>query len=481
MAAAPATVLTLDLGTSATKGALWRGAELRAMTRAPIATSHPQPGWAEQDADDWWASVTRTCTQLRAAAPSDLASVDAVGFSAARETFALYDDTLQPLTPGILWSDRRATAEAADLGDPVEFRATTGVVLDGGAHAAKLAWMARHRPDRLQAARWILQPRDAVVARMTGVVVTDETLASRTGLCALDDGWLPDALSTYGERLPEMVAPTAIVGEVTSAAARELGVPVGRRVSVVVGAGDRACEVLGSAASARTPMVSWGTTANVSVPHPGPLSELPTVASVSRGAVDGFVVEAGLSAAGAAIDWLASLTGREPHDLLADAAEVAPGAAGVVALPWLAGARAPWWRADAHAAFTGLSLVHGPAELTRAVIEGIAFDVVRSLELIAPARGEVVVAGGGAAAAWWRPVLAAVSELPLVRRSHDDAASVGARLVVARALGERLDVDDVNPLQGRELPDRSLVEAYRSRRPASDAAAAAALRTDDGF
>ena len=300
------------------------------------------------------------------------------------------------------------------------------MVLNGASHAAKLAWVARTAPDALARARWVLQPRDFVVARMTGVIVTDETLASRTGLSALGGGWLDHAVATYGERLPPIVAPDC---------GRRTAVERGRRralglrpeVRVIAGAGDRACEVLGSGASARAPMVSWGTTANVSVPHPGPVAALPAVAAVSRGAQGGFVVEAGLSAAGAAVAWLASITGRAHDELLEAAATSAPGAGGLLVLPWFAGARAPWWRADAHAAFIGLTDAHGPAELTRGVVEGIAFDVARCLELIAPERAEIALAGAGAGHDLWRGVLAAVTGLPVVRRAVDDAASVGAR------------------------------------------------------
>ncbi len=473
MPRAPEVVLTLDLGTSATKAALWRGAELRALARAPVATAHPQPGWAEQDPDDWWTSVVHSCVELRANASSDFERIEAIGFSAARETFALFDDAVQPLGPGILWSDSRAGTDAVALGDPAAFRAATGVVLNGAAHAAKLEWVARNAPDVLRRARWVLQPRDVVIARIAGAVVTDETLASRTGLCALGDGWLGDALATYGERLPPIVAPKAIVGEVTAEAARALALP--RSARVIVGAGDRACEVLGTGASVRAPMVSWGTTANVSVPHPGPVGALPLVAAVSRGALGGFVVEAGLSAAGAAVGWLVSLTGRTHDDLLGAAAAVAPGAGGAIALPWFAGARGPWWRADAHAAFIGLTDAHGPAELTRAVVEGVAFDVARCLELIAPERTEIVVAGAGAGQDLWRRVLAAVTGLPVIRRAIDDAASVGARLIVGAALGEPLDVDAANPVVEREQSDSSLVAAYRPIREASDAAATALL------
>ena len=95
MSEAPTAVLTLDLGTSATKAALWRGDELVALARAPIATAHPQPGWAEQDPDEWWTSVVAACRGVRALAPSDYESIDAIGFSAARETFALFDAELR--------------------------------------------------------------------------------------------------------------------------------------------------------------------------------------------------------------------------------------------------------------------------------------------------------------------------------------------------------------------------------------------------
>jgi xylulokinase len=467
------TVLTIDLGTSATKAALWAEPGAVTLSRSPLATQHPRPGWAEQDADAWWASAVDACADVRAAAPREWNAVDAIGFAAARETFVLVDEALRPLGPGILWSDARAAEQVAGLGDPDEFRATTGVMATAGAHAAKLAWLTEHQPDVLGAARWILTPRDWVVARLTGVVVTDETLASRTGLCALDGWWMPEAVQRYRERLPEIVPSTKVVGEVTPDMTRSLHLPAG--VRVVAGAGDRACEVLGVGASARAPMVSWGTTANVSVPHAGPADALPPAAQVSRGALGGFVVEAGLSAAGAAIEWLARLTGRSTDQLLAAAAAVPPGAHGVIALPWLAGARAPWWRSDAHAAFIGLTDAHGPAELARATVEGVAFDVARCLELIAPGAEELALAGAGAAGELWRQVVAGVTGRAVVRCTLDDAASVGARLVVASAIGEACIVEALNPTVAREEPNTSLTRAYASFRATADAAASAVI------
>lgn len=471
------TVLTLDLGTSATKVALWGNEGLITIARAPLTTRHPQPGWAEQDAEEWWQSVVTSCAEARSTTPDAFGAVTAIGFSAARETFVLTDETFHPLAPGILWSDHRADSEVSELRDPDEFRAMTGVMATAGAHAAKLAWVAHREPELLGTARWVLAPRDFVIARLTGVAVTDQTLASRTGLAELGGWWLPESVQRYRERLPEIVAPTRVVGEARDDVADELGLP--RGVQVIVGAGDRACEVLGVDATERAPMVSWGTTANVSVPHPGPVSELPQVAQVSRGALGGFVIEAGLSAAGAAIEWLSSLTGRTRDDLLAGAADVPPGSRGLIALPWLAGARAPWWKPDTHAAFIGLTDAHGPAELCRAIVEGVAYDVARCLDLIAPQAESLALAGAGAAGDLWREVLSAITGRPVVRRALDDAASVGARLMVATALGESVDVDELNSVVARDEPNSSIVRDYKDLRETADATASAIVNSVD--
>ena len=193
------TVLTLDLGSSATKAGLWSGCRLAAFTRVPIATAHPEAGWAEQDPSRWWSSVVDACAQARAVAPDAYAAVRALGFAAARESFVLVDNALTPLGAGILWSDQRAGSEAEELGDPGEFRARTGVVLNAATHAAKLLWVREHRADQFEAARWVLAPRDLVVARLTGEVVTDPSLASRTGWFAIDGGgWTSVGLDATG-------------------------------------------------------------------------------------------------------------------------------------------------------------------------------------------------------------------------------------------------------------------------------------------
>jgi xylulokinase len=295
-------ILTIDLGTSATKVALWSEDGPIAVGRATVDVEHPRPGWVEQDPETWWSSTLDACAQLP---EGERGQVDAVGFSSQRDTFVPVTTAGEPIGRAIASADRRAGEMVASLGP--DFQVLTGVVPDAGTVAAKVAWIREHEPDRLSGGqRWIMGPRDLVAFRLTGRGVTDTSVASRTGLLALDGAGLDGA-----ELLPEVVGPTTIVGKILPAMASSLGVPAG--TPVVAGAGDRACELLGVAATTARPMVSWGSIAGVSVPvgHVPPPD--PGIV-VSRGALGGYVMEADLSAAGSAMAWLGRLTGRRRRD-----------------------------------------------------------------------------------------------------------------------------------------------------------------------
>ncbi len=196
---------------------------------------------------------------------------------------------------------------------------------------------------------------------------------------------------------------------------------------------------------------------------------------MSRHTPGQFLIENGLSAAGSALQWLERLSGWTTLDLVHAAAAVPAGADGLLAFPWLHGARAPWWRPDVQAAFVGASAVHGPPEFSRAVIEGIAFDVDRCIEQSSPHADELAVAGQGATDPLWRFILAAVTGLPIVRHAIDDAASVGARLLVAEAFGQKLGPDELNPPTEQTIADTSTRTVYQRLRERSDRAADALI------
>lgn len=485
-------ILTLDLGSSSTKVALWDPdapagqAGLTTWAGHPVPTVHPGPGRSEQDPDTWWTSLVAACGAVRARAPEAYAAVDVLGCTGARQTMVLVDGAGRSVGPSIVWSDRRAGAEARQMaarsGVAGPAPAANGIPLDAASTAAKLAWLRAHQAGPLAASAWVLAPRDLVVRWLTGVVATDPTMASRSGLYDLD-GRVDDALAGSSAHLLAPVVPSdRPTGPLLAEAADPLGLRAG--IPVVIGAGDRACEVVGSGATEACPMVSWGTTANVSVPLEVPPPRAPAGVVLSRGATGGWLLEGGLSAAGSLLAWIGRLTGESVETLAGWAAECPAGARGVVATPWLEGARAPWWREDASVSFAGLHSAHGPGELARAAYEAVAWEVQRCLEAIGrrvpegvPPSG-LALGGAGAGVAVWADVVTGVLGLPARTRRSGQAASTGAAVLAAGAVGMVCDLDRLDPVDRRLDPPPGTVRTYRDLRERSDRLVAASLAPD---
>lgn len=156
-------LLAIDLGSTVTKAVIWSENGPVGVGRAVLRTDRRVGGRAEQDPADWWRSVVESCRQ--AAAGADVGAVRAIRavvFSAARQTFVLVDRAGVPVGPGIMWSDRRAGKEAAEIagrcGGAEAVRRLTGAILDSSSPAAKLAWLKDHEPDATTRARWVLSP-----------------------------------------------------------------------------------------------------------------------------------------------------------------------------------------------------------------------------------------------------------------------------------------------------------------------------------
>ncbi len=475
-------ILTLDFGTTVTKVGLWGDNGLVTMARSELATSHPQVGWTEQDPLRWWTTTVIACAEARAQAPHEFAEVEVVVCSGARQTFVPLTAKGDPIGKGILWSDHRAAASARTLaermgGDDIN-RARTGIPLDAGAVAAKLAWLAEHEPGRLEAADLILSPRDLIIFRMTDQVVTDATFASRSGLYDFDGNAVRELAGPALGKLPSVVASDTVVGQLKPVPGAELGLRPG--IPVVIGAGDRQCEVLGSGASEDRPMVSWGTTANVSVPVQERPVPSPLGAVVTRGADGGWLLEGGLSAAGSFLAWLGRLLDKTPDELARMATQSPPVAWG--------GRRAlarrrprPLVARRRGAGFMGLGAAHEASDLARAVIEAVAWDVLRVMEVVTVGRlggssaAGVTLGGAGTGLPVWVEVLTSVLGVPATRRRSGEAASAGAALLAGKALGMGLSLDDLDPVVGVIEPEADAVEVYRNLRPQVDHVAIAVL------
>ena len=200
----------------------------------------------------------------------------------------------------------------------------------------------------------------------------------------------------------------------------------------------------------------------------------PAGAVVTRAADGGWLLEGGLSAAGSFLAWLGRLLDRSTEELGRLAAESRPGARGVVAVPWLDGARAPWWRDDARAGFMGLGAAHGAADMARAVMESVAWDVLRVMEVVTVGRlggstaEGVTLGGAGSGLPVWVEVLTSVLGVPALRHRSGEAASAGAALLAGKALGLGLTLDQLDPVEAVIEPDPAAVEVYRALRPRVD-------------
>jgi xylulokinase len=487
-------ILTLDFGTSVTKAVLWADDGLVARAGISVDTTYGPGGRAEQDPAQWWSSLVRACSALREAQPRAFGEVDVVGCTGARQTVVLVDNGGHGLGPAMVWSDRRAGMEAARVRRRLETAGRSlprsGIEVDAASVAAKLTWLEVHEAERLAAAAWLLTPRDHMVWAMTGVVATDPTMAWRSGLYDPEGGTIPELVGDNGGLLAPLVAADRVTGVLTRGAGAALGMAPG--TPVVIGCGDRASEVLGSGATATRPMVSWGTTANVSVPvgHRAEtgtaLPGAPSGVILARSADGGWLFEGGLSAAGTLLAWLGTVTGHSAESLAALAATSPPGGRGVVAAPWLEGARAPWWRDDATAAIVGLGPTHTVADLARAAFESVAWDVLRCLEAMglppqpSPTPMSLVSTGGGSGVPVWIDVLSAVTGRAVETRRSGEAASAGAALLAARAVGMELDLDDLDPVAACTRPDGAAASTYRALRQHVDCVATAVLDLGSG-
>jgi xylulokinase len=456
-----ATVVGLDVGTTAVKAlALSDDGSIVARAEREYGLSTPRPGWSEQDPHDWWRATEHALHDLGVDRP------DGIGLSGQMHGLVALDSAGAVIRPAILWNDQRTAAECAEIEERVGFERLvqlTGNRALTGFTAPKLLWMRKHEPENWGRIAHVLLPKDYVRLRLTGERAIDVADASGTLLFDVARRtWsdeVCDALEIPREWLPRALESPEVSGET----------PDG--VAVAAGAGDQAAGALG-----------------VGVDRPGPLSIALGTSGVVFAALAEFAADESarvhafchavpgawhamgvmLSAAGS-LAWLrhVAASGDGYSELVREAEAWEPGAEGLVFLPYLAGERTPHADPDARGAFTGLSLRHDRGALVRAVLEGVAFGLRDSLDLIRelgmePERGRV--SGGGARSELWLKIVASVLEIPLERPVAEEGAAYGAALLGGVAGGVWADTGEAVRAcvrtRGEVEPDPAWQEAY---------------------
>jgi xylulokinase len=410
------TLVGIDVGTSGVKGiAIDADGAILAVAEEPYPLSTPHPGWAEQDPETWWRAARGVLDRL----PDG-----PIGFSGQMHGLVVLDREDAVLRPAILWNDQRTGAECAEIESLVgldRLIALTGNRALTGFTAPKLLWLRRHEPDVFGRIHHILLPKDYVRFRLTGERAIDAADASGTLLFDVASRrWSEEvcaALSIPLEWLPAVHESTEIAG-----------------------AGDQAAAALGVGIASPGPVsVVLGTSGVVFSVLPGYAPDAQARVHVFCHAVPATWHAMGvmLSAAGSAA-WLRGLLGVDFPTLDAEAARCAPGSEGLLFAPYLAGERTPYPDPHARGAFTGLSLRHDRGALWRAMLEGVAFGLRDSLELLRElgVRPEVGrVSGGGARSELWLQIAASVLQLPLERMESDEGSAFGAALLAGVRAG----------------------------------------------
>ena len=450
-------LLAHDLGTTGNKATLFDVEEgvVLASTFESYPTFYLQPAWAEQDPADWEKAIWQATRSLIAQSKVEPGAIAAVSFSGTMQSALLVDRQGAPLGRAIIWADQRATAEADFMGsvcDRQMLYLLTGQRLSPTYTGPKVLWIKEHYPLFYEKAYKVLQVKDYAAFLLTGVFATDPSDASATLLFDLVGGhWASDLIEALGlncELFPEVHASTAIIGQVTPAAAVASGLMAG--TPVVIGGGDGACATVGAGSVREGEAYAYlGSSSWIAVTTRQPIYDPKQRTFTLAHLIPGYYFPLGtMQAAGGAYGWLERLLHPEGNaqalkTMDKEAARIPTGANGLLFLPYLMGERSPYWNPLARGALVGLSMSHGRAEIARAVLEGVALNLGLILEALRAQNVQIsrlLLIGGGARSAVWRQILADVLALPVwLPALTTEATALGA--VVAGGVGVGLFPD----------------------------------------
>ena len=469
------TILGLDVGTSAVKAVLVDMTQaVLASSSVPLNTTRPRPGWSEQTPQLWIAAMLEALAALKAIAPKEFAQVRAIGLSGQMHGAVLLDLNKQALRPAILWNDARAEAECGEmLAAMPDLPMVAGVLPMPGFTAPKLLWAQKHEPGVFRATKTVLCPKDFVRLHLTGELCTDMSDAAGTlWLNQARRQWSEPALAASGlvaEQMPRLIEGTGFCGEVRRELCLEFGWTPG--VLVAGGAGDAAAAAVGlGAVGDGDAFISLGTSCQLFAttaqyrPRPETL-----VHAFAHCVPDRWFQMAAMLNGASCLSWLSSVLQRpDIEGLLAEVQAQTDGPGELLFLPYLSGERTPHNDASARGVFFGLSPATTTADVTRAVLEGVAYSIREAREVLAAAGtglAEVGVTGGGTRSKLWLQIISNVTGLRLLRL---DGAELGpafgaARLARVALTGEAVaSVCTKPPVTDRILPNAQVAEVYNS-------------------
>lgn len=467
----------VDLGTSAVKLLLMDGeGRIQNIVSREYPLCFPHPGWSEQNPEDW---LRQTVDGIRALTENcDRTQIAGIGCGGQMHGLVALDKDDKVLRPAILWNDGRTAGETEWLNTEIgkgKLSQYTANIAFAGFTAPKLLWMRKNEPDLFARIDKIMLPKDYINYMLTGVHSCDYSDAS--GMLLLDvehKRWSKEMLEICGikeTQMPKLYESYEVTGTLKPDIAAELGLP--ETVRVCAGAGDNAAAAVGTGTVGDGACnISLGTSGTIFISS-GKFGVDPNNALHSFAHADGSYHLMGcmLSAASCNKWWMDEIIGTQDYaSAQKEITDEKLGRSHVFFLPYLMGERSPINDTDARGAFVGLTMDNSRADMTQAVLEGVAFAIRDSLEVARSLGIDVKrsrICGGGAKSPLWRKMIANICKLDLELIESEEGPGYGGAMLAAVACGEYASVEDAAAelvkVVGTVAPEPELAARYEER------------------
>ncbi len=465
------TYLGFDLGTSGLRGLLVTADDTPiASFEAHYDTAQPHKGWSEQNPTDWIIACQAVARGLRDAAPQAWANIAGIGVSGHMHGAVLMDDAGQVVRPCILWNDTRSHAEAAALDAADQVRALSGNIVFPGFTAPKLMWVAKHEPDNFAKVAKVVLPAAFLNHWLTGEYVAD--MSDSAGTSWLDVGardWsdkLLEAGDMRQDQMPRLVEGSQSAGTLRTDLAKDWA--LSDTVHVAGGAGDNAAAACGAGVMKEGQgFISLGTSGVLLAARDRYKPDPATAVHTFCHAVPNRWYQMGvILAATDCLNWLSAVTQTAPAELTAELGDTLTAPGTLQFLPYLSGERTPHNDSQIRGSFIGLDASTIRADMTRAVLEGVAYalrDCFEALTSTGVDLTHVLALGGGTKSRLWVEMVATTVNLPLILpKSGDFGAALGAaRLAKCAATGCDPEAAMTAPAADETIhPNADLVPAF---------------------
>lgn len=465
----------LDLGTSALKLLLMdEKGVIHNIISEEYSISFPKPGWSEQNPVDWWQAAVDGIPKLIKDVDKD--KIQGISFGGQMHGLVMLDEDDQVIRPAILWNDGRTIEECDYLNHEIgkeTLSEYTANIAFAGFTAPKILWVKKHEPENFQKICKIMLPKDYLAYRLSGVFCTDVSDAS--GMLLFDvkhKCWSQEMLDLCGirrEQVADIYESFDTVGTIKHQVAAELGLPVS--VKIIAGAGDNAAAAIGTGTVGDGKCnISLGTSGTIFISS-RQFGVDAHNALHSFAHADGYFHLMGcmLSAASCNKWWMEDIIDTKEYTREQEKIETL-GENHVFFLPYLMGERSPHNDPNARGTFIGMSMDTTRAQMTLAVLEGVAFAMRDSLE-IARSLGinikRTTICGGGAKSPLWRKIIANVLNLEVDIIESEEGPGYGGAILAAVGCGEYQSVEEASDKLVKVIdtisPEKELAEKYEKK------------------